>query len=45
MEIRVPVFAGRRILKKRKFVGYQGLHLCRMAVVLCGSYGWPVKGL
>ena len=43
MEIRVPVFAGRRILKKESlwdirdytYAGWQ----------LCGSYGWPVKGL
>ena len=36
---------GQAYFEKRKFVGYQGLHLCRMAVVLCGLYGWLVKGL
>lgn len=36
---------GQAYFEKRKFVGYQGLHLCRMAVILCGVYRRSVKRL
>lgn len=45
MEIRVPVFAGRRILKKESLWDIRDYTYAGWPVVLCGLYGWLVKGL